>query len=413
MTADDLTRFEETLKSRKRIPEQRIPYYLRWVRAFLRFHAAAQPKATLDESRKLFISHLAKTKPDWQVTQADDAVSAFIAFSQPQVGRSPSSVTDSWTSVESELIRQIRLRYRSRETEKTYTHWLREFRTFSTITVPSQLIDGEVRAFLTHLAVDRRVSAGTQRQAFNAVLFFFRHVLNRKDIPLDNAVHARVKRRLPVVLARSEIDRIFTAITPAYLLPAKIIYGSGLRLRECLSLRIKDIDIERGLINVRSGKGDKDRTTLFPASLVQPIRDQIVSVRSLYDEDRRLERPGVPIPNALSAKYAAIATSWEWFWLFPSHRLSVDPRTGRAGRYHIYPSTLQRAFHRAVIGADIAKKASIHTLRHSFATHLIEAGYDIRTVQELLGHSDVRTTMIYTHVATKNKLGVISPLDRR
>lgn len=165
-------------------------------------------------------------------------------------------------------------------------------------------------------------------------------------------------------------------------------------------------------MTVRSGKGDKDRTTLLPASLVPPIRTQIDSARQLYDSDRRVKHPGVPVPNALSTKYSNAGTEWSWFWLFPSQKLSVDPRTGRAGRFHIYPSTLQRAFHRAVLTAQISKKASIHTLRHSFATHLIEAGYDIRTVQELLGHSDVRTTMIYTHVATKNKLGVVSPIDR-
>ncbi|MCG8480092.1 MAG: integron integrase [Spirochaetales bacterium] len=274
------------------------------------------------------------------------------------------------------------------------------------------LDDSHVRSFLTHLAVERSVATSTQRQAFNAVLFLYRHVLKRDIHSLRSAVFARAKQRLPVVLSRRDIELIFSCMKPPYLLMARLIYGSGLRLSECLALRIKDLNTNEGTITVRSGKGGKDRITVLPKSLVPELREYGRSVRALFDQDRALGNPGVPLPGALAAKYPNAGTEWGWFWLFPSQRLSVDKRTGAAGRYHAYPSSLQRAFHQAVVAARITKRASIHTLRHSFATHLIEVGYDIRTVQELLGHNDVSTTMIYTHVATRNNLGIISPMDR-
>lgn len=193
---------------------------------------------------------------------------------------------------------------------------------------------------------------------------------------------------------------------------AKITYGAGLRISETLSIRVHDIDLSRGVLTIRSGKGDKDRTTLLPESLAPGIQEQVQSVRTFFDSDRRAGNPGVPLPDALARKYPDASSKWGWFWLFPSARLSVDPRSGRPCRFHAYPSSLQRAFLGAVRASGTPKPATVHTLRHSFATHLIEAGYDIRTVQELLGHSDVSTTMIYTHVAQKDKLGVISPIDR-
>ena len=193
---------------------------------------------------------------------------------------------------------------------------------------------------------------------------------------------------------------------------AKLIYGSGLRLSECLSMRVRDFDFENERITVHGGKGDKDRVTLFPNAIHDEVNLQLKNVRRLFEEDRSLKRPGVPLPQALSKKYRSACFEWSWFWLFPSPRLSIDPRSGQTYRMHLYPSTLQKNMKKAVQLSEVPKNATVHSLRHSFATHLIEAGYDIRTVQELLGHSNVNTTMIYTHVALKNKLGVISPLSK-
>ena len=304
--------------------------------------------------------------------------------------------------------------HRSHQTEKTYRQWVRAFRLHRSNVAPADLTDADVRGFLTYLAVDRRVSAPTQRQAFNAILFLYRHVLHREIVSLNATVRGRKSRRLPVVLTRAEVSSILDRMKPPYRLMGLVIYGGGLRLAECLSLRIQDIDVEQRVITVRSGKGDKDRRTLLPGKIVGDLTRHVEeTVRPLFDQDRRNDAPGVPLPHALRTKYPGAATDWRWFWLFPSHRLSVDPRTSLPGRFHAYPSSLQRHFHAAVLESGVSKRASVHTLRHSFATHLVEDGYDIRTVQELLGHSDVSTTMIYTHVATRNKLGVISPVDRQ
>jgi integron integrase len=413
MTAEDLDRFRKELLRDPRVRPNQVPYYVKWVKGFLRHRSLAAPSRRTSDILSSYRARLEQEGvQDWQVNQALDAVMAFLHVTGTRDPATPTACEGDWSDLEGELIRQLRVRNRSRQTEKTYLQWFRQFRGFVAVERPSDLDDGHVRSFLTHLAVERNVSAGTQRQAFNAILFLFRFVFDREVTSLSGAVRARASKRLPVVLSRREIDSVVGHMSPAYTFPARLIYGTGMRLGECLALRIKDIDTERGAIIVRSGKGDKDRTTVLPTSLVPSIEEQICRARSVYDGDRQQGNPGVPLPSALAKKYPKASTEWRWFWLFPSNRLSVDPRTGAAGRFHLYPSTLQRAFHRAVLSSDLTKRASIHTLRHSFATHLIEAGYDIRTVQELLGHSDVRTTMIYTHVTTRNKLGVVSPIDR-
>jgi integron integrase len=233
-----------------------------------------------------------------------------------------------------------------------------------------------------------------------------------KDIEGEiSAVRARQNRRLPVVLTTKEVDRIFSAMSGVNQLVVRLIYGCGLRLQECLQLRIKDLDLEQNIVIVRSGKGDKDRRTVFPEAIKEEIIHHLAEVRKLYEKDREAKLSGVYLPGALDRKYPNAGKEWGWFWLFPSQSLSVDPRTNVVRRHHVYHASLQKAFKIAVGKAGITKQASIHTLRHSFATHLLEKGYDIRTIQELLGHQNLQTTMIYTHVATKNVLGVRSPLD--
>jgi integron integrase len=301
----------------------------------------------------------------------------------------------------------------SYSTEKTYIAWLRQFQGFTKSKDLKELNANDLQDFLSYLAVDRKVSSSTQNQALNAIIFVYRHVLDKHlgDDEL-NAVRAIHKRRLPVVLTIREVRSIFDKLSGIHRLLAMLIYGCGLRLQECLNLRIKDVDIEQGIVIVRSGKGDKDRRTVLPDSLKDDLIRHIAETRSLYDSDIKNDINGVYLPGALEKKYPNAGKEWGWFWLFPSKSLSIDPRNHIVRRHHMHPASLQKAFKSAVVEAGITKQASVHTLRHSFATHLLENGYDIRTIQELLGHRNLQTTMIYTHVATKNVLGVRSPLDK-
>lgn len=274
---------------------------------------------------------------------------------------------------------------------------------------PAELVSADVEAFLTRLAVEGRVSSSTQNQAFAALLFLFRHVLY-KDLEID-AVRAQERRRLPVVLSPAEVQRILARLPDRFGLMARFVYGCGLRLQECLELRVKDVDFDRGMLTVRSGKGDKDRRTVLPESLRDAWSQHVRGLQETHRRDRAAGLPSVALPHALERKYPRAGQEWGWFWVFPASSTSIDPRSRLVRRHHQHPSALQKHFKQAVKAARIAKPATIHTLRHSFATHLLEAGTDIRTIQELLGHKDVQTTMIYTHVATRNRLGVRSPLD--
>jgi integron integrase len=277
---------------------------------------------------------------------------------------------------------------------------------------PSQMGEAQVTAFLSSLANERHVSASTQNQALAAILFLYREVL-RQEIPwLEGVVRARRPRRLPVVLTREEVDAVFERMEGTHRLMARLMYGTGLRLMECLGLRVKDVDIARREVIVRQGKGAKDRRTMFPAALVADMRTHLRIVRLVFDADRARGVAGVELPDAYGVKYPGAAVEWGWHWVFPQDRLSTDPRSGIVRRHHAYDETFQRALKQAARRAGVVKPVSSHSLRHSFATHLMESGYDIRTVQELLGHKDVSTTMIYTHVLNRGGRGVVSPLDR-
>jgi integron integrase len=264
---------------------------------------------------------------------------------------------------------------------------------------------------MTYLAVERNVAISTQNQAFNAILFLFRYVLDKKIDDISDTVRAKRKIRLPVVLTKSEIKRLFDQMSGLYLLMAKVIYGCGLRLQECLLLRIKDVDFERNAVIVRSGKGDKDRETTLPESIKENLREQLKKAQKFHQNDRKNNIAGVQLPYAFERKSPNAGKEWAWFWVFPSATLSIDPQTKIVRRHHVFRSNLRKAIKQAGIKANIAKRLTVHSLRHSFATHLLESGHDIRTIQELLGHTDLNTTMIYTHVVNKNRLGVKSPLD--
>jgi len=366
------------------------------------------------KKKRQFLTHLFQDHEDWQIKQADYALKLYSYFlSQRQKeGGSEENFLKEWKMVEERAIKSLRLRHRSYRTERAYLAWLARFKDFVKAKHPLELTGEDIQNFLTSLALERKISPSTQNQALNAILFVFRHVLKKDVKGYVDAVRARQKRRLPVVLTKREVRQIFDLMTGVYRLMAMLIYGCGLRLSECVRLRIKDIDLEQDIIIIRSGKGEKDRITILPESLKDDLIKHTECVRILYEQDQENNLDGVMLPDALERKYPTAGKEWEWFWLFPSRSLSVDPRTKIIRRHHIHPGLLQRAFKVAVKKARISKQASVHSLRHSFATHLLEDGYDIRTVQELLGHKHLQTTMIYTHVAKKNVLGVKSPLDK-
>jgi len=329
--------------------------------------------------------------------------------------KSPMESTASREAGKPRLMDQVtasirRLHY-SRRTEESYRHWIRRFIFFHGKRHPLELGEAHVTAFLSHLATDRNVAASTQNQALSALLFLYKEVLGRELAWLDGLVRAKRPVRAPVVLTREEVARLLSAMHGQAGLAARLLYGTGMRLLECLRLRVKDVDFGYRQVVVRDGKGGKDRVTLLPGSLVPHLERQLERARALHAHDLARGHGEVHLPHALARKYPDAGRQWIWQYVFPSKGLSADPEDGVIRRHHIDESVVQRAMRDAVRETRIAKPAHPHTLRHSFATHLLEAGYDIRTVQELLGHSDVSTTMIYTHVLNKGGRGVHSPLD--
>jgi len=306
----------------------------------------------------------------------------------------------------------LRERHYSRRTEKSYSAWARRFFAYHRFAPAPRLGTSQVREYLVHLAIGRRVSASTQNQAFSALLFLFREILGRKLHDLESTPRARTPARLPVILSRLEVTNLISRLPGRLWLVGSLMYGGGLRLEECLSLRVKDVDFDRRVLVVRDGKGRKDRETVLPQRLMAPLRLQIDRVRALHAKDVADGRGAVPLPDALERKFPKAAWELSWQWVFPARREYVDRQTGLLRRYHLHPTLVQRAFREAVRQSGIAKPATSHSLRHAFATHMLEAGYDIRTVQELLGHRDLSTTMIYTHVTTVGGKGVRSPLDQ-
>ncbi len=305
------------------------------------------------------------------------------------------------------------MRHYSLRTEQTYLSWMTRFVKFHGGRRPDEMGSPEIVAFLTHLAVDRKVSPATQRQAQSAVVFLYRTVMGRRLDGLEASVRARGDQPTPVVMTIEEVRGVIGQLRGVPRLVATLLYGEGLRLTECLRLRVKDLDFARGQLCVRQGKGRKDRYTALPESLRGPMDEHLACVRKRHDRDLREGQGCAPLPHALARKLGpAEARSLIWQWVFPARSLSIDPRTGEALRYHLHPSAPQRAVRQAARRAGIQKRVTTHTFRYSFATHLLESGTDIRTLQELLGHRSLKTTMIYTHVARSGPLGVTSPADR-
>lgn len=408
-------KFDNYLKNKTNLSEKVIPYYLKWVTDLYQFFNEDLETVLSDDQVINFLTHIADFREDWQVKQAKEAINLF-RFLQRRLKKvsinNNEIMQDTWKKAHDKMVRMLRLKQRSYRTEQTYVKWLKDFYRFlDGQCSPESLSQDQVVDYLTYLAMERNVAKSTQSQAFNALLFFFRHALKKEIGDLHAAIRSRRPVRLPSVLTEQEVLRLFGAMEGISLLMARLMYGSGIRLAECVRLRVQNLDFERDTIVV-FGKGDKQRETIFPESLKNSLREHLLTVRELFDHDRKEGVEGVKLPDALERKYPNAGKEWKWFWVFPSKALSIDPKGNVVRRHHIHSTTLQKAIRKAAIKKEFTKKVSAHTLRHSFATHLLERGYDIRTIQTLLGHSSVQTTQIYTHVARKNRMGVKSPLDR-
>ncbi|PIP06519.1 MAG: integrase [Syntrophobacteraceae bacterium CG23_combo_of_CG06-09_8_20_14_all_50_8] len=353
---------------------------------------------------------------DWQHRQANDSLRLYYFHYLGKTNtRSVKAVaSEDISEIIQETKRLIRLKHYSYSTERTYIQWIERFLEYAVQTAKKKVPDADAsdfKNFISHLAVKKRVSASTQNQAFNAILFFFRYVLGKETGNLADTVRAKRGQKLPVVFSIEEVRRLLACMEGKGLLIVGLIYGAGLRLMELARLRVKDIDLDLNTITVRSGKGDKDRTTVLPAAVKASIKEHLHEVKKLHENDLSKGYGEVHLPDALSRKYPNAGKEWAWQYVFPATKLSVDPRSGRVGRHHISDTAIQEMVKKAIQKSGIPKQASVHTLRHSFATHLLMNGVNIREVQELLGHKNVETTMIYTHVLRDMTNAPKSPLD--
>jgi integron integrase len=357
----------------------------------------------------------APQKPRLLARQAQEVPRAALTKPGPQQLISPRPIGLPPAGAKPKLLDRLREALRSRHysrcTEQAYCLWVKRFIFFHHVRHPAEMAEPEINGFLTHLAIKEKVSASTQNQALSALLFLYRHVLGKQIGDLGEVIRARRPKRLPVVLTREEVKAVLGKLTREKWLMASLMYGAGLRLLECLRLRVQDIDSTRNEIIVRDGKGAKDRVTMLPESLKPALLEHLRVVKSIHEQDLADGWGRVQMPDALDRKYPGAPAEWRWQWVFPQEHRWRNPTTREQGRHHVDESLVQRAVKDAVRKAGIVKRATCHTFRHAFATHLLEAGYDIRTVQELLGHQDVRTTMIYTHVLNRGGKGVRSPAD--
>jgi integron integrase len=424
MATNILPDFQKFLLSRGFVPEKNVPFYANWVSKFIAF-SNRNEELNHDLLIEKFLDNLKSQKntADWQVRQARDAVKLYHTYfmadkktdlqpGQPQKGKEIPDISQ----VIQDMRKAIRIKHYSYSTERTYIDWANRFFDYTLkikkkdITT-SGLDSSDVRDYLSYLAMKQQVSSSTQNQAFNALLFLFRDTLKITIDDLSQTVRAKRGQKLPVVLSVEEVKEIFKHVEGTNLLILQLLYGCGLRLMELARLRVKDIDFSSGLLFVRDSKGDKDRTTMLPESLTVSLRSHLEGVKAIHEKDLASGYGEVFLPDALERKYPNAAREWHWQYIFPSSKLSVDPRSGKIRRHHINEKTVQNAMKEAIKKADIAKHASVHTLRHSFATHLLMNGVNIREIQNLLGHKHVETTMIYTHVVRDMVSVPRSPLD--
>lgn len=394
------------------------PESLRWLRYYLDFCDKYRYPPRDPDSLQPFLQKLAaKGQPPVQQERAAGSVQVYyhVVSNWPassSEARASDGVRGAWDAVHVKLKEEIRLRQYSPKTYQAYSGWIRQFQRFLGQKDPDTVDKEDARRYLTHLAVNQRVVASTQNQAFNALLFLYRHIL-KADYELgDTVVRARRTRYIPVVLSRAEVDAVFQHLSGAPALAAKLLYGCGLRLSECLNLRVNCFHFEEALLTIHDGKGRKDRTVPLPRLLLPELQLQMERVKALHRKDLEAGFAGVFMPGALDRKWRSASKELSWQWFFPARGLTLVPTSGEYRRYHLHETQMQVALHNAVRAAQIPKRVTTHTFRHSFATHLLQANYDIRTVQQLLGHSDLKTTMIYTHtLKTRTIREMGSPLD--
>jgi len=416
------------------VPEKRRKHCIGWVRSYERFLPGRPLQERSREDAESFIRHLqSRGLETWQVAQAGNTLKLLYfrvlgeawarswsipgaeALPSRRIGLAGRSTALRGEPEERELLERldkaIRIRQYSYRTAEVYVSWAKKYFLFHRQRPREALTPGGVKAFLEYLVLVRKVAAGTQKQALNALDFLFGEVLGLELGDLGDFARSKKPKNLPVVLSRGEVEKVLGALEGTTALVAGLLYGSGLRLMEVLRLRVKDVDFDCSQIQVRDGKGKKDRVTVLPERYIEPLKAHLARVKVIHGKDLEQNYAGTSFWPSLGRKYPYAPRQWIWQYLFPSSRLTVDPQTGRSIRHHLHESVMQRIVKETAARAGIAKRVTCHTLRHSFATHLIEGGYDIRTVQELLGHSDVSTTMIYTHVLNRPGLAVRSPAD--
>jgi len=404
----------------RRYPAHAEEATVAWITRFILFHNKRHPNVLAASDVMTFLDSLTDVAERSQARLA-------ILFLYRQILNRPLDLPDAAPVVVASAARQpaadplatlfdqvreaLRVKHYAYSTEQSYLNWIKRFIRYHNQRHPRDLGGAEVAAFLTHLAVDGQVAASTQNQALAALLFLYREVLRQEIVYPIDSVRAKESQHLPAVLTKDETRRVIAQLSGIHQLIAKLLYGSGLRLLEALRLRVKDIDFERRAIIVRDTKGDEDRVTMLPDSVVAPLKEHLQRVKRLHEQDLAKGLGSVYLPDALERKFPNASREWLWQYVFPSDQLSQDPRSGAIRRHHLDESGLQRAVRQAALAVGLTKRVTCHTFRHSFATHLLEDRYDIRTVQELLGHKDVKTTMIYTHVLQRGGLAVRSPLD--
>jgi len=394
--------------------EKTAAYMQKWVEKFL--HFACDHRGEPFEQVLTRFESILENKgflDPWKLKQANDAITIYHHHFRHHTDSELKPVN---TGTPDEIIAKVsewmRIKHYAKRTEKSYLHWINRFLRYVQGQGGERIPTArDFSSYISHLAIRQKVSASTQNQAFNALLLLYRDILHVDTANLPKSVRAKKGKRLPTVLSINEVRKIFAATEPQYVLMLQLLYGSGMRMGELLRLRVQDIDFDHHTITIHAAKGDKDRTTLLPESLVDLLRTHLQTVKILHDQDLQEGFGAVWLPDALTRKYPNAAKEWPWQFVFPSAQLSRDPEAGVMRRHHVYDKTLQGAMKRAVGRADIHKRASLHTLRHSFATHLLMQGTDIREIQELLGHKSVETTMIYTHVIRELKTSAKSPLD--
>jgi integron integrase len=418
---DVLPEFQTFLLEKKLAQEKNVFFYALWASKFLNYANKKQiPPDQYQENAVIEFVETLKSNPamsDWQIRQAGDAIRLYyFHYRGFKPGNLPAGKSaDFAPELLTEAKRLIRLKHYSYSTEKTYLQWIKRFLDYSRQTGRKETVAAVVAAdcknFLSYLALQERVSSSTQNQAFNAILFLFRHVLCKDMGNMAETVRAKRGQKLPVVFSVEEVKRLLSCLTGRDLLVAGLLYGSGLRLMELARLRVKDVDMDLNTLTVRSGKGDKDRTTILPSTVKDLLKNHLSEVNKLHEHDLAGGYGEVSLPDALGRKYPNAGKEWAWQYVFPANNLSIDPRDGKVRRHHISDTAIQDVIKKAIRKASIPKFATVHTLRHSFATHLLMNGVNIREVQELLGHKNVETTMIYTHVLRDMTNAPKSPLD--